>query len=139
MVFTVSVKGIQSSPLPIVANRAAEIGKFMAAFPQAIDLTITQSFGIWMRTQRLGMIFEPRIVIADVAGSATINTLFAKGRNNDLFNARAAAFQRGTLGVGFGHCARLIEVSRLMALPFVEKLVVEDKSVNYQNHETRNG
>jgi hypothetical protein len=53
-----------------------------------------------MCAQRLSVIFETRIVAANVASRTPIHLIFAaKRRDNDLFDARAATFQRGALGV----------------------------------------
>src|SRR4051812_22705594 len=90
-----------------------------------------------MRLQRGEMILETRVVSSEVAGSATVDSLVAETRNLDLLDFRMSSCQFGALGFIASLGASLIEVSGLVPLPFVKKLIVKNDPVDYQHHQAR--
>ena len=138
LVFTVGVEGIEAAPLAVVADGAAKVREFVTALPAAVFLDVSERGGIAVGVQRLGVSLEARVVAGDVAGSAAIDARFAELGDDDLLDARLGSVDGLALGIGFGQAARLFEIGRLVLLPAVQELIVENDPVHNQHHQTGN-
>ena len=130
------VDGFESPALSIVTNRAAEVRKFVPALPLAVFLRVSQSGRVTMRLQRLRVSLETRIVGGDVAGRAAVHARIAELGHDDLLDLQLVRIHRRFFRVGLRQAASLLPVRRLMLLPAIEKLVVENDPVHNQHYKT---
>jgi hypothetical protein len=116
-----------------VTDGATEVGEFVPAFPLPVPLYIAQSRRIAVRAKRVRMILEARIVAGDVASCAAVHARVAKLRHDHLLDARLLCVNRLPFRIRLRQAARLLKVSRLVLLPLIEELIVENDPVHNQH------